>query len=154
MRGITICDDVPVILPLVWLILGVALVAGEVLSGDFVLLMLGIGGLFAAGSAFLGVGIGISVAVFAVVSVGLVVVARPQLKRRLYQATPTVTNVEALKGGDAVTVTDVTTHGGRVKIGGDEWSAKAFVEGTTIEAGTSVTVVDISGATAIVVAKP
>ncbi|MGH3439555.1 MAG: NfeD family protein, partial [Sciscionella sp.] len=32
------------VVALIWLILGVVLVAGEILSGDFVLLMLGIGG--------------------------------------------------------------------------------------------------------------
>lgn len=154
MALVTICHDGRVILPLVWLILGVVLVATEVLSGDFVLLMLGVSGLLAAGAAALGAGIVISVVVFAVLSVGLVVGARPELKKRLYRATPTKTNVEALIGTEAVAVTGVTAEGGQVKIGGDVWSAKSFVDDEDIEAGAAVTVMEISGATAIVMAKP
>lgn len=138
---------------LIWLIVGVALVAGEVLSGDFVLLMLGVSGLAAAGAAALSGSIIISVVVFAVLSIGLVLGARPALKRRMNRGIGAQTNVDALVGSRAVAVTEVNHDGGRVKIGGDVWSARTAVEGDVIVSGTAVTVVEIAGATAVVLAQ-
>ncbi|MBO0840300.1 MAG: NfeD family protein [Sciscionella sp.] len=133
----------------VWLIIGVVFVAAEVLSGDFVLVMLGIGGLLAALATSLGAPIAASAAVFAVASIGLIVGARPALKRRLHIGHGLATNTEALIGKDALALTEVDSHGGRVKIGGDEWSAKT-ANGARVDAGDTVTVIGIAGATAIV----
>jgi membrane protein implicated in regulation of membrane protease activity len=44
----------------------------------------------------------------------------------------------------------VDVNGGRVRIGGEEWSARAFVEDQVIEPGARVDVVKIEGATALV----
>lgn len=138
---------------LVWFILGVVLVVAEVLSGDFVLVMLGASALVTAGATALGAPIGIAVAIFVVLSIGLVLGARPALKRRLHLGIHTHTNVAALVGSKAVALTDVDEHGGRVKIGGEIWSARTF-DDLVIEQGTTVTVVEITGATAVVLAKP
>ncbi len=138
---------------LIWLILGVVLVAGEILSGDFVLLMLGIGGLAAAASATLTSSVVVSVVVFGAVSAGLVVLARPALKRKMRQGIGAQTGVDALIGSRAVALTEIDVDGGRVKIGGAEWSATAGRE-DVIARGEAVTVMQISGATAIVLAKP
>ena len=40
--------------------------------------------------------------------------------------------------------------GGRVRIGGEEWSARAFMPDQVIEPGTRVEVMKIEGATALV----
>ncbi|SHH03181.1 NfeD family protein [Streptoalloteichus hindustanus] len=139
---------------LLWLIAGVLLVAVEVLSGDLVLLMLGVGSLAAAGSSALGAPLLVDVAVFAVASLGLVTVARPALRRRLQPPELTRTNVEALVGGTATVVSTVDTQGGRVKIGGDVWSARAYDPTEVLEPGRAVTVMEISGATAVVWGGP
>ncbi|WP_216204501.1 NfeD family protein [Amycolatopsis aidingensis] len=139
---------------LIWLIIGVALIVAEVLSGDFVLLMLGLGALAGAGSAALSGNIFIDVAVFAVASVGLLVLARPALKRRFLSGPGVKTNADALVGASAVVLATVDTHGGQVKLAGDVWSARSFLEGQVIQPGTSVTVVEIAGATAVVSAEP
>jgi membrane protein implicated in regulation of membrane protease activity len=136
-----------------WFIVGVALVAAEVLSGDFVLLMLGAGALAAAVPAAMGAQVWVDVVVFAVVSVALVTVARPVLKRRLHAAA-VPTNTEALLGGTAVVVTTVDAQGGKVKLRGELWSARAFDESQVLEPGREVTVMNISGATAIVWGEP
>jgi membrane protein implicated in regulation of membrane protease activity len=47
----------------------------------------------------------------------------------------------------------VDGHGGRVKIGGELWSARSSDGNEVIEPGARVTVMDISGATALVVAQ-
>ncbi len=41
-------------------------------------------------------------------------------------------------------------NGGRVRIGGEEWSARAYMEDQVFEPGARVEVVKIEGATALV----
>lgn len=137
----------------IWLIAGLVLVATEVLSGEFVLLMLGGGALAAAVAAFFGVSTLGSALVFGGASVLLLLAVRPALRRRLNRAIdPAPMHHRALIGGSAVVVATVNSDGGQVKIGGDLWSARS-VDGRSIEPGAKVTVVDISGATAMVVAQ-
>ena len=62
-----------------------------------------------------------------------------------------VQGTEALIGQRAVVLEPMTHHApGRVKIGGEVWSAKPYDEDDQIEAGTTVDVVSIKGATAYV----
>lgn len=135
---------------LLWLIAGVALVTAEVLSGEFVLAMLGLAALGAAGSAALGAPLIVDALVFAGLSLGLLVAARPALKRRLQVTRELRTNVDALVGKHAVVESTVDAHSGQVRIDGDVWSARAFDETQVLEAGQTVTVMEISGATAVV----
>jgi membrane protein implicated in regulation of membrane protease activity len=136
---------------LIWLIVGIVLMIAEVLSGDFVLIMLGVGALLGAGSAAITGNPVIDVAVFAVSSVGLIVLARPALKRRFLAGPHIATGIDALVGARAVVVSTVDYDAGQVKIGGEVWSARAVHETQApIAPGTSVTVVEISGATAVV----
>ncbi len=139
---------------LIWLVVGVALLATEVLSGEFVLVMLGGGALVAAGVTLLVGGVVPGVIAFGVASVVLVFAVRPPIKRRLQHAIEdSVMHHRALIGGEAVVVARVDGDGGRVKIGGDLWSARPVHEDDVIEEGAAVLVVEISGATAVVVAK-
>jgi len=139
---------------LVWLIAALMLMAAEVLSGDFVLIMLGLGALAGAASAAVTGNSVIDVLVFAVASAGLIWIARPALKRRFLHGPAVKTGIEALIGAHAIVLSTVDGHNGRIKIGGDVWSARSFVEGQQIEPGTKVTVVEISGATAVVSPEP
>ncbi|HWD06760.1 MAG TPA: NfeD family protein [Amycolatopsis sp.] len=136
---------------LIWLIIGIVLMIAEVISGDFVLIMLGIAALLGAGSEALTGNPLIDVAVFAVSSVALIVLARPALKRRFLAGPHVRMGTDALVGARAVVVSTVDFDTGRVKIGGEVWSARAVHESQPpIAPGTSVTVVEISGATAVV----
>jgi Membrane protein implicated in regulation of membrane protease activity len=138
----------------IWLILSLVLIAAEVLSGEFVLLMLGGGALAAAGASLLVGGPVVGAIVFVVASVLLVFAVRPALRRRLARGIDhSVMHSKAFVGGPAVVVARVDGHGGRVKIGGDVWSARAYDGSEVLEPGTMVTVVEISGATALVVAQ-
>jgi membrane protein implicated in regulation of membrane protease activity len=134
---------------LFWLIGGFALIAAEMLSGDFFLLMVGVGGLAGAGAEWIFGNTLVSCAVFAVVSIGLVTFARPWLKRRLHGEL-VQTNADALIGRKAVAVSAVDGHSGQVRLDGDVWSARAFDHRQAISPGDSVTVVEIAGATAVV----
>ena len=137
----------------VWLVAGLLLIAAEVLSSDFVLIMLGVGALVAAGSAALGASLWVEVAAFAGASLALITVARPMLKRRLHTA-HVPTNAEALVGHKAVVVNRIDAHGGKIKLNGELWSARAFYEIEVLEPGQEVTVMKISGATAVVMGEP
>jgi membrane protein implicated in regulation of membrane protease activity len=139
---------------IVWLVIGLALISAEVLSGEFVLLMLGGGALAAAVAAALGMPLLGSALVFGAASVLLLFAVRPMLRRRLDRAIPHHSmHTEALVGGCGVVVARVDGTGGRVKIGGDLWSARSVDGASVIEPGEQVTVVTISGATAMVVAR-
>jgi membrane protein implicated in regulation of membrane protease activity len=59
--------------------------------------------------------------------------------------------VEALKGKQAIVLERVdSSGGGRIKLGGEIWSARSLDAGLAYEPGQEVDVVDIDGATAIV----
>jgi membrane protein implicated in regulation of membrane protease activity len=138
----------------IWLIVGLVLVAAEVLSGEFVLLMLGGGALAAGAVSFVVGGPIVGAVVFAVASVLLLFAVRPALRRRLDRGIDhAIMHHKALVGTTAVVVSRVDGHGGRVKIDGDLWSARSCDGLEVIEEGKRVTVMEISGATALVVAQ-
>ncbi len=136
---------------LLWLAAAIALVIAEMFVGDLVLLMLGGGALAAAATdAVFSPPLWVDGVVFAVVSVLLVAGVRPIARRHMLNRPRVLTNTEALEGQHALVTERVDERDGRVKIGGDVWSARALNPGEVIEAGAEVTVVQIDGATAVV----
>ena len=133
-----------------WLIIGIVLVVAEVLSGAFVLVMLGSAALIAALAAALGVGPVISGVVFAAVAAAGITLARPALVARMRAVDHVKTNVEALVGSKALVTETVNAHTGQVKVNGEIWSARSYDETEVLEPGRTVTIMSISGATAIV----
>ncbi|MDV2475581.1 NfeD family protein [Rhodococcus zopfii] len=136
---------------LIWLIAGVALAAAEALTGDFVLLMLGGAALVTAGvSAATDLPVWADAVVFAVSSLVLLLGVRPALRRR-YAAPPALTTgVDALPGKHALVLEQVAEHSGQVKINGEIWTARPLDDTAVYEPGTTVTVMQIDGATAVV----
>lgn len=140
---------------LAWLALALALAAFEVASIDFVFLMFVGGALAGALAGAVGAPFVLQVLVAVAVSTLLLVVVRPVVVRRLHGGEPTLTGAAALVGTSAEVVETVTDAGGRVKIRGEVWSARASSSaGATIAMmpGESVRVVSIDGATAVVTA--
>ncbi|WP_027501897.1 NfeD family protein [Rhodococcus sp. UNC363MFTsu5.1] len=136
---------------LVWLIAGVLLAAAEALSGDFFLLMLAGGAFAAAGvSAVTDWPVWIDAVVFGVVSLALVVGVRPALLRRFAKPPLLPTNVEALTGKHALVLEEVAEHAGQIKLGGEVWTARPLDSSDVYPPGTTVTVMEIDGATAVV----
>ncbi|CAK7285732.1 MULTISPECIES: NfeD family protein [Streptomyces] len=113
--------------------------------------MLAVGAVAAAVAAGLGLGAVVQVLTFLVVSVALIAVVRPIAARHGRQSPRLATGVEALKGRQAVVLERVDGSGGRIKLAGEIWSARALDSGRAYEAGQEVDVVDIEGATAIVI---
>ena len=134
-----------------WLIFALALAGAEALTGDMFLLMLGGGALAASGTAWLtDWPILADGAVFLIVSVLLVVLVRPALRRRLTPAQGLPTGIEALEGKSALVLDRVARDEGQVKLDGQVWTARPVNDGDVYEPGESVTVVHIKGATAMV----
>lgn len=137
-----------------WLGAALLLALAEMLSLDLFLLMLAGGGLVAALLALLGVPLWGQIVGFAVASGVMVVLLRPWLLRHLRTRVPLrETNAAGLPGKSAVVVTQVTELGGRVKLGGEVWTARTE-HGEVLEIGAPARVVRIAGATAVVTAAP
>lgn len=133
-----------------WLIGAAALGIPLVLTAMPELGMLAVGAVAAAVTAGLGGGMVLQVVVFAAVSVALIAVVRPVAARHRSQRPELTTGVEALKGRTAVVLERVDGSGGRIKLAGEVWSARALDTDRTFEAGQAVDVVEIDGATAVV----
>lgn len=136
---------------LIWLIVALGLAGAEVLTGDLFLLMLGGGALAAAASAAVFDGpVWADGVVFLVVSVLLVGVVRPALRKRLTSGLPVGSGVEALEGKPALVLDRVSQHEGQVKLDGEVWTARPLNDHDVYEPGDHVTVMHIDGATAVV----
>ncbi|MET7475423.1 NfeD family protein [Streptomyces sp. NPDC005648] len=113
--------------------------------------MLAVGAVAAAVFAGLGFGTVVQVLTFVVVSVALIAVVRPIAVRHAAQRPQLATGVDALKGKQAVVLERVDSSGGRIKLAGEVWSARALDTERAYEVGQEVDVVEIEGATAIVI---
>jgi membrane protein implicated in regulation of membrane protease activity len=135
---------------LIWIIIAAGLAAAEMLSLDFVLIMLA-GGAAAGGlSAAVGLPPAAQVAVAIAASLALLAFVRPVAKRHLSSGSGTPMHTEALVGKDAIVTSTVDAHDGRVRLNGADWSARSYDETQIIPVGTAVRVMQISGATAVV----
>ncbi|MEU3228294.1 NfeD family protein [Streptomyces sp. NPDC006976] len=113
--------------------------------------MFAVGAVAAAVVAALGGGIVAQVLVFVIVSVALIAVVRLIAGRQRADRAPRhATGIDALKGRQAVVLERVDGAGGRIKLAGEIWSARALDAGISFEPGQQVDVVDIDGATAVV----
>lgn len=133
---------------LVWLGSALVFVAIEAVTVDFTFLMLAGGALGGSVAAALGAPVGIQAVVAGVVSLALLMLVRPWLKRRFSVREQAVMGVAAHIGRSAVALDRVTPSGGRVKLAGDTWSARTL--SGSIEPGEEVVVDSIDGATAVV----
>lgn len=135
---------------LLWLVAAVALAGAEALTGDLFLLMLSGGALAAVGSSLLIDNFVIDGVVFAVVSILLLVLVRPALRRRFAAGTGLPEPMKALEGRNALVLDRVTRHEGQVKLDGEVWTARPLSDTDVYEPGDHVTVMRIDGATAVV----
>ena len=133
-----------------WLVVSLVLAGAEAATLDFTLLMMAVGALAGCGAAAIGLNIYVQVLAAAVVSVSLLAFVRPAMARRLHGGPTVRTGPAALIGGTGLVLETVTEHSGRVKLGGEVWSARSLDENVEIEPGSKVSVAEIDGATAVV----
>jgi membrane protein implicated in regulation of membrane protease activity len=130
---------------------GVLLIV-EILTVDLLFASLAFSALLAAGANALGFGVAIQGVVFGVGAVSSLMFLRPIALRHLKKKPADhATNIEALIGAPAVTLSAVTELEGLVKLSGETWSARS--NKGEIESGARVEVVAIEGATAVVKRK-
>jgi membrane protein implicated in regulation of membrane protease activity len=136
---------------LLWAIAAALLAVGELLTpGLFFLGPVAIAAVVAAILAVIGLSTIVQFIVFILVSIASVAILRPLARSHLKVPPMLRTGTAALVGSKALVLERVDAHGGRVKIGGEEWSARSFMEDQVIEPGARVEVVEIQGATALV----
>jgi len=138
----------------VWLIIAIVLVLFELLSMDFVFVMLAGGAGIGAIAASLNFS-PVLVWLLAIGGAGLGLgIVRPKIAARIHRGPELKVGAAALVGVPAVVLEDVVpNHPGRVKIRGDVWSALPSDHTSTLSAGVQVEVIEIKGAIAYVAEK-
>jgi membrane protein implicated in regulation of membrane protease activity len=137
---------------IVWIIVGCALGVGEMHTGGFFLAPFALGAFVAAVVSLAGVGTGLGVLVFALVSLLVLLTLRPVARRHRRLPPPIRTGAAALVGRDATVLERIANREGVgcVRIDGEVWTARSYDEDEVIDAGERVQVVEIRGATALV----
>src|SRR5919204_1314983 len=136
---------------LVWAIVAVALAIGEILTpGMFFLGPVALAAVAAAVAAALGGGTVAALIVFIACAIASLGVLRPIARAHLRMPAIARTGTDALVGRKAIVVRRVDAIGGRVRIGGEEWTARPYLDGAVLEEGAQVEVAEIRGATALV----
>jgi membrane protein implicated in regulation of membrane protease activity len=136
------------IVPILWLVLGVALIIAEIFTLGFVLFWFGIGAVAAAVAGFFGAGIGIQFLTFAVISIALTAMSRTIFARYLpsTEGDAIRTGVDALPGkvGTVTGASKGALNEGAVKVYGSTWTAYPIDE-IALEEGEKVEVVEVKG---------
>ena len=134
-----------------WLMIAVALGVMELVSTDLILIMLAGGALVGMVVALFGVPAAAQIVLALATALGLLALLRPNMVRRLHAGPTLRIGPDALIGERAIVLETLSHHApGRVKIGGEVWTAKPYDEDDQIETGATVDVVSIKGATAYV----
>jgi membrane protein implicated in regulation of membrane protease activity len=136
---------------LAWAIAALLLAVGEIFTpGLFFLGPVALAAVVAALVAVAGAAAWVQLLAFAAAAVASVGFLRPLARAHLRMPPALRTGTAALQGAKAVVLQRVDQTGGRVRIGGEEWSARAYMPDGVFEPGAQVEVVEIQGATALV----
>jgi membrane protein implicated in regulation of membrane protease activity len=134
-----------------WLVLAVGLGVAELVSLDLILLMMAVGAIVGALVALVGAPLILQVLLAAGASAAMLLLVRPSLVTRLHNGPELVSGHNRLVGQQGLVTQELSAlNPGRVKIGGEIWSACPYDEGLTIPPGAKVEVFAIRGATAYV----
>jgi membrane protein implicated in regulation of membrane protease activity len=135
---------------IVWLILAAVLGVAELLTVTLTLGLLAVAAAVAAVVGAAGAPMLFQIVAFVVTAGAGLGLVRPIAVRHLKQPPSLRTGTAALVGRSALVQQEVNGRGGRVRIGGEEWSARAYDETLVIPVGATVDVIKIEGATALV----
>lgn len=135
---------------IIWLIIAAVLGTIEIATTTLAFGLLGAAALIAAGAGFLGGDAAVQFGAFILASGLGLGIARPIAMRHIRHPPLLRTGTAALVGRTAYVLEEVSNHGGRVRIGGEEWSARPYDETLVIPAGAQVDVLQIEGASALV----
>lgn len=134
-----------------WLGLAIVLGIAEMFSLDLILIMLAIGAAAGMVTGLVGAPIGLQLLAAAGVSVATLALVRPPIVKRLHGGPELNLGHGKLVGQQGVVTERITgLEIGRIKIGGEIWSAAPYDDTMVIAAGETVEVLSIKGATALV----
>jgi membrane protein implicated in regulation of membrane protease activity len=137
----------------IWLVAACLLGVGEMHQGGFYLAPFAVGAGLAAVASLVGVGALLSAIVFVAASAIVFTTLRPVAQRHRRLPPSIRTGAAALVGRPALVLERIANDEGAgcVKIdGGEVWTARSYDENEVIDAGERVEVVEIRGATALV----
>jgi membrane protein implicated in regulation of membrane protease activity len=137
---------------ILWTVVAAAFTVGELHTNSFYLAPFAVGAAIAAVLAAVGAGGLVAVVAFAVAAILFLMLLRPVALRHRRSMPSLRTGAAALVGQHALVVERIANREGvgTVKIGGEVWTARSFDEDQVIQPGAQVEVVEIRGATALV----
>jgi membrane protein implicated in regulation of membrane protease activity len=135
---------------IVWLIVAAVLGVAEVLTTTLAFGLIAVAAVVAGVIGAFHLDLAVQLAAFVVAAGAGLGFVRPIAIRHMKQPPALRTGTAALVGRSAIVLEEVTEHSGRVRIGGEDWSSRAYDESLVIPVGTKVDVMQIDGATALV----
>ncbi len=135
---------------IVWLVLAAVLGVAEIMTTTLAFGLIAVGAVVAGVVGVAGAGLPFQLIAFGVASAAGLGVVRPIAVRHIKQPPLLRTGTSALVGRSAKVVEAITDDGGKVRIGGELWSARPYDESQVIPVGSTVNVFAIEGATALV----
>jgi membrane protein implicated in regulation of membrane protease activity len=136
---------------IVWLIVAAVLGVAELVTLTFAFGLIAVAAVVAAVVGVFHLDLAAQLAAFVVAAGAGLVFIRPIAIRHIKQPPALRTGTAALVGRSAIVLEEVTEHNGRVRIDGEEWSSRPYLdESLVIPVGTKVDVMQIKGATALV----
>ena len=133
-----------------WVIVAVVFAVGEILTLGFFLGPFAIAAAVAAIVSAAGAPLLVSGLVFLLASGAAFAGLRPLVRRHTRLPAQLRTGTAALVGKTATVVERVDGDSGCVKLDGEMWTARAYLDDEVIEPGARVQVMEIRGATALV----
>jgi membrane protein implicated in regulation of membrane protease activity len=136
---------------IVWLIVAAVLGVAELLTMTFAFGLIAVAALVAAVVGAFHINLALQLAAFVAAAGAGLGFVRPVAIRHLKQPPALRSGVAALVGRSAIVLEEVNEHSGRVRIDGEEWSSRPYLDDSlVIPVGTKVDVMQIKGATALV----
>lgn len=133
-----------------WVIVAVVFAAGEILTLGFFLGPFAIAAAVAAIVSAAGGGLLVSGLAFLAASAVSFGGLRPVIRRHAKLPAQLRTGTAALVGKPATVIERVDANGGCVKLEGEVWTARTYLDDEVLEPGARVQVMEIRGATALV----
>jgi membrane protein implicated in regulation of membrane protease activity len=134
-----------------WLGLSIVLGVAEMFSLDLILAMLAAGAVIGMVAAIIGLPIFVQILAALAASIAMLAFVRPAFVKRLHGGPELALGHGKLVGTRALVTQEITGLApGRIKVGGELWSALPYDEHLKIAPGETVEILQIKGATAYV----
>lgn len=134
-----------------WLALSIVLGVAEMFSLDLILAMLAAGAVVGMITAIIGLPLELTLLAAVASSVAMLAFVRPSFVKRLHSGPELALGHGKLVGTRAMVTAEITSLApGRIRAGGEIWTALPYDENIRIAPGETVEIFEIKGATAYV----